>query len=292
MAMNATALSESQPDHPDQLRAPITWIEPARGWPFPKLGEIARHRELLYFLIWRDIKLRYKQTLLGATWVVLQPLLTMAVFSLFFGRLAKVPSDGIPYPVFALAGLVPWTFFANALTQSSNSLVASGNLIKKVYFPRILIPIAAIFAGFLDLALSLAVLGAMLLGYGIRLTGRAPEAVEFLLLAAVTAAGAGLWLAALNVQYRDVRYVTPFLTQFWMFATPVAYPSSMLAHSWRTLYGLNPMAGAIEGLRWSLLGTNTAPGPMLLVSAGTALALLVSGAYYFARVEKAFADVI
>jgi len=271
---------------------PITWIEPSRGWGFPKPGEILQHRELLYFLIWREIKIRYKQTVLGAAWVVLQPLLTMLVFSLFFGRLAKVPSDGVPYPLFALAGLVPWMFFANALTQSSNSLISSSNLIKKVYFPRILIPIATIFAGFLDLALSLAVLGIMLLWYGVGLTARAPEALAFLILVAITSVGAGLWLAALNVQYRDIRYVVPFLTQFWMFATPVAYPSSLLSHSWRALYGLNPMVGAIEGLRWALLPTNTPPGTMLPISAAVAVALLISGAYYFARVEKSFADII
>jgi lipopolysaccharide transport system permease protein len=286
--MSAPAISSA----PDFDAAAVTWIEPSRGWPFPRFREIAAHRELLYFLIWREIKLRYKQTLLGAAWVVLQPLLTMVVFSLFFGRLAKVPSDGIPYPVFALAGLVPWMFFANALTQASGSLIASGNLIKKVYFPRILVPLASVFAGVLDLALSLAVLGIMLLAYGVRLTGRAPETLAFLVLAAATAVGSGLWLAALNVRYRDIRYVVPFLTQLWMFATPVAYPSSLLGHAWRALYGLNPMAGAIEGIRWALLGTSTAPGAMLAASSAMALALLLSGAHYFARVEKSFADVI
>jgi lipopolysaccharide transport system permease protein len=272
--------------------APLTWIEPSRGWPFPKLNEILRYRELLYFLIWREIKVRYKQTVLGASWAIIQPLLTMLVFSLFFGRLAKMPSNGIAYPVFALAGLVPWTFFANGLTQASGSLITSGNLIKKVYFPRILIPIATICAGFLDLALSLGVLGIMMLVRGVAVTGRAPQALLFLILAATAAAGAGLWLAALNVQYRDIRYVVPFLTQIWMFATPVAYPSSLLSHSWRVLYGLNPMAGAIEGFRWALLPADTPPGPMLPVSCVVAVVLLVSGAGYFARVEKSFADII
>ncbi len=286
--MNTSTLSPK----PHFDTEPVTWIEPSRGWLFPKLGEILHYRELLYFLVWREIKIRYKQTLLGAAWVVIQPLLTMLVFSLFFGRLAKVPSDGVPYPIFVLAGLVPWTFFANGLTQASNSLIGSSNLIKKVYFPRILIPLATIAAGFLDLALSLAMLGIMMLWYGVGFTARTPEALFFLILVAITAVGAGLWLAALNVQYRDILYVVPFLTQFWIFATPVAYPSSLLTHSWRALYGLNPMVGAIEGLRWALLPTNTPPGTMLPISAAVAVALLISGAYYFTRVEKSFADII
>jgi lipopolysaccharide transport system permease protein len=270
----------------------LTWIQPSKGWPFPKFSELLAYRELLYFMIWRDIKIRYKQTLLGAGWVVLQPLLTMLVFSLFFGRLAKVPSDGVPYPLFSLAGLVPWMFFSNALTQSSNSLVASSNLLKKVYFPRILIPVGTILAGLLDLGLSLAVLAVALVFCGVKWTADAPVALAFLALTLVTSLAAGLWLAALNVQYRDVRYVVPFLTQLWMFATPVAYPSSLLHGSWRVLYGLNPMAGAIEGLRWTLLGTNTPPGPMLPASIVVAAVMLISGACYFSRVEKSFADLV
>lgn len=274
-----------------ETQVPLTWIEPSRGWPFPKLSELLEYRELLYFIVWREIKIRYKQTLLGAGWVILQPLLTMIVFSLFFGKLAKVPSDGIPYPLFSLSGVVPWMFFANGLTQASGSLIASSNLLKKVYFPRILIPLGAIFAGFVDLALSLAVLGVAMLCYR---TGapRLLEAAGFIALMTAAATGAGLWLAALNVQYRDVRYVVPFLTQLWMFATPVAYPSSLLHAPWRTLYGLNPMAGAIEGLRWALFGAGAPPGPMLPASIAIAVLLLFSGAFYFGRVEKSFANVV
>jgi lipopolysaccharide transport system permease protein len=275
---------------------PITCIEPSSGALARRVRDLAddfeRYHELLYFLVWRDLKLRYKQTVLGAGWVILQPLLTMAVFSLFFGRLAKIPSDAVPYPVFALAGLVPWMFFANGLGQASSSVIASGNVIKKIYFPRLMIPLSAILSGLIDLLLSVGVLIAAMACYGIAPSARAPWAAAFLLLPVVTSLGAGLWLAALNVKYRDVRYVVPFLIQFWMFATPVAYPSSLLSQPWRVLFGLNPMAGAIEGFRWSLLGSNTSPGPMLAVSSAVALVLLVSGLWYFNRAERSFADVL
>jgi lipopolysaccharide transport system permease protein len=270
---------------------PVTRIEPSRGLSLG-LTELWQRRELLYFLAWRDIKLRYKQTVLGVAWVILQPLMTMVVFSLFFGRLAKIPSDGVPYPLFALAGLVPWMFFANGLAQSSASVVASGNLLKKVYFPRIMVPGSTFLGGLLDLGLALAVLGIGLLYYGVGLTIQTPLALAFLGLVVLTLMGAGLWLSALNVQYRDVRYVVPFLTQFWMFATPVAYPSSLLDEKWRFLYGLNPMAGAIEGFRWALLPTNQQPGPMLPVSIAVAFLLFITGLFYFRRVEKSFADVV
>jgi len=257
------------------------------------LGELWDHRELLYFLVWRDVKVRYKQTFLGAVWAILQPVATMVVFSLFFGRLAGVPSDGVPYPVFSLAGLVPWTFFATGLVQSANSLVGSQNLLTKVYFPRLAIPIAAVLAGVVDFAIAFLVLLGLMLSYGI-----APPAARvlwlapLLLLAFATALGVGLWLSALNVRYRDVRYILPFLVQLWLFATPIAYPSSLLSEPWRTLYGLNPMAGVVEGFRWALLGTDTAPGPILAASAAASLALLVSGALYFRRMEKTFADLV
>jgi lipopolysaccharide transport system permease protein len=267
-------------------------IAPSRGWVSLKLRELVEYRELLYFLVWRDVKVRYKQTALGAAWAIIQPFFTMVVFSLFFGKLAKVPSDGVPYPIFSYAALVPWTFFAAGLTQASNSLVGSSNLIKKVYFPRLTIPIATVLSGIVDFALAFAVLVGMMLWYGIVPTANVVWLPAFLLLALATSLGVGLWLSALNVEYRDVRYVVPFLTQFWLFATPVAYPSSLLQEPWRTLYGLNPMVGVVEGFRWALLGTTEAPGAMLLASAAAAVLLLASGAYYFRRMERTFADVV
>lgn len=275
-----------------RAKLPVLRIEPSSGWVAVKLGELWEYRELLYFLTWRDVKVRYKQTALGAAWAVIQPVLTMVVFSLFFGRLAKVPSDGVPYPIFSFAALVPWTFFANGLNQSSNSLVMSANLIKKVYFPRLTIPVATVLSGVVDTALALAVLLVMMLAYGIVPGWNVLWLPLFLLLAVVTSLGVGLWLSALNVEFRDVRYVVPFLTQFWMFATPIAYPSGLLGEPWRTVYGLNPMVGVVDGFRWALLGTHTSPGASLAVSALTALALLVSGAFYFRRMEKTFADVV
>jgi lipopolysaccharide transport system permease protein len=256
------------------------------------LRDLWEYRELLYFLTWRDIKVRYKQTALGASWAIIQPFFTMVVFSLFFGRLAKIPSDGIPYPLFAFAALVPWTFFANGLSQSSNSLVGSAELITKVYFPRLIIPVASILSGLIDFVIAFAVFFLMALYYGIYPTLSVILLPLFLLLGFTTALGVGLWLSALNVRFRDVRYIIPFLTQFWLFATPIAYPSSLLSEPWRTVYGINPMVGVVEGFRWALLGTDTAPGAMIIVSSLVALCLLVSGVFYFKRVEKYFADVI
>jgi len=267
-------------------------VEPSRGWVSLKFGELWAYRELLYFLVWRDIKVRYKQTALGALWAVIQPFFTMVVFSLFFGRLAGVKSDNVPYPIFAYAALVPWTFFANGLSESSNSLVGSANLIKKVYFPRLAVPAAAVLAGLVDFAVAFTVLAGMMFYYGVTLTANVLWLPLFLLLALATALGAGLWLSALNVQFRDVRYVVPFAVQFWLFATPIAYPSSLLPEPWRTLYGLNPMAGVVEGFRWALLGTETRPGAMAALSALAALLLLAGGAFYFRRMEKTFADVV
>jgi lipopolysaccharide transport system permease protein len=270
----------------------VVEIAPSEGWIPVRLGELFRYRELLFFLVWRDVKVRYKQTALGAAWAILQPLMTMAVFSLFFGRLAKVPSDGVPYPLFSVAGLVPWTFFASGLTQSANSLVGSANLIKKVYFPRLTIPIATVLAESVDFALAFLVLAAMLAFYGFTPSARLLWLPAFVLLAFTTSLGVGLWLSALNVEYRDIRYIVPFITQFWMFATPIAYPSSLLHEPWRTVYGLNPMAGVVEGFRWAVLGTRTAPGPMIGVSSVVALAILAGGALYFRRMERSFADVV
>lgn len=271
---------------------PVLRLEPTRGWVDLRLSELWSYRELVYFLTWRDIKVRYKQTLLGASWAILQPLMTMVVFSVFFGRLARMPSDGIPYPIFSFAGLVPWTFFAGALVQASNSLVGSSHLVKKIYFPRLAIPIAGVVAGLVDLAIAFGVLLILMIYYGVAPSVQMLWLPLFIAMALATALGVGLWLAALNVQFRDVRYVVPFITQFWMFATPVAYPSSMLDEPWRTLYGLNPMVGVVEGVRWSMLGAATSPGPQLAVSAGASLLLLVSGAFYFRRMETTFADVI
>ncbi len=267
-------------------------IQPSRGWRSLGLGELWEYRELLYFLIWRDIKVRYKQTLLGGAWALIQPFFTMVVFSVFFGGLAKVPSDGIPYPIFAYAALVPWTFFANGLGQSATSLVSSSNLIKKVYFPRLAIPVATVLSGIVDFAIAFALLLLMMVYFGIAPTMAVVWLPLLLLLSIVTALGVGLWLSALNVQFRDVRFVVPFLTQFWMLATPIAYPSSLLSPRWRTVYALNPMVGVVEGFRWALLRTATGPGPMVLVSSIVALTLLVSGAFYFRRMEKRFADVV
>jgi lipopolysaccharide transport system permease protein len=267
-------------------------IKPSRGWISLKLHELWEYRELVYFLTWRDIKVRYKQTVLGAAWAIIQPFFTMVVFSLFFGKLAKIPSDGIPYPLFAYSALVPWTFFANGLNQSSNSLVGSANLITKVYFPRMVIPISSIISGILDFALAFIVLLGMMVSYGMVPTSNIILLPFLLLLAFITALGVGMWLSALNVQFRDVRYTLPFLTQFWLFATPIAYPSSLLAEPWRTIYGINPMAGVVEGFRWALLGTETSPGPIIVVSSMASIAVLISGAFYFRRMEKNFADVV
>ncbi len=271
---------------------PFIRIEPSSGWVSLKLHELWEYRELLYFLIWRDIKVRYKQTVLGAAWAIIQPFLTMVVFSLFFGKLAKVPSDGIPYPIFSYAALVPWTFFAQGLSQASNSLVGSANMIKKIYFPRLAVPIATVLAGVVDFILAFGVLLLMMLYYGIVPTLNVLWLPLFFLLALITSLGVSLWLSTMNVQFRDVRYTVPFITQFWLFATPIAYPSSLLSEPWRTLYGLNPMAGVVEGFRWALLGTGTTSGPIIFVSSAVALILLVSGAYYFRRMEKTFADVV
>jgi lipopolysaccharide transport system permease protein len=271
---------------------PVLRIEPSKGWASLQLYELWTYRELLYFLVWRDVKVRYKQTVLGAAWAIIQPFCTMVVFSLFFGRLANIPSDGIPYPIFSYAALVPWTFFANGLSKASTSLVLSANLIRKVYFPRLAVPISSVLSGVIDFILAFIVLIGMLLYYNMVPTANVLWLPLFLLLALVTALGVALWLSSLHVQFRDVQYVIPFLIQLWLFLTPIAYPSSLLAEPWRTLYGINPMAGVVEGFRWALLGTASAPGPMLVVSALVALVLLVSGGLYFRRMEKTFADVV
>ena len=270
----------------------IVRIQPSKGWVSLKLNELWQYRELLYFLIWRDVKVRYKQTALGAAWAIIQPFMTMVVFSLFFGKLGKLSSDGLPYPLFSFTALVPWTFFAHGMGHASQSLVTSSNLIKKVYFPRLAIPISSVLSGTVDFVLAFAVLLIMMAYYGVFPSLNILFLPLFFLLALVTSLGVGLWLSAMNVQFRDVRYVVPFVVQFWLFATPIAYSSRLLSEPWRTLYGINPMVGVVEGFRWSLLRTSTAPGPIIAVSSVAALALLVSGAFYFRRMERKFADVV
>jgi homopolymeric O-antigen transport system permease protein len=267
-------------------------IEPVRGWTPVDLRELWEYRELLFFLAGRDIKVRYRQTALGVAWAVLQPFLTMVVFSVFFGRLGGIPSDGLPYPLFSFAGLVPWTFFAYGLSEASNSVVGSQQLITKVYFPRLTIPIATVLAGVVDFAIAFVILIVMMLSYGIVPSLRVVWIVPMVLLVVVSALGVGLWLAALNVKYRDVRYALPFLTQLWLFATPIAYPSSLLDTTWRSVYALNPMVGVVEGFRWALLGSRTTPGSMLVASSLAGLALLIGGAMYFRRMEATFADIV
>ncbi len=271
---------------------PVIRIEAAGTWPSLKLRELWAYRELVYFLIWRDIKVRYKQTVLGAGWAIIQPLFTMLIFSFFFGRLAKVPSDGIPYPLFAFSALVPWSLFSHGLNQASNSLVASSSLIKMVYFPRLAIPIAKVLSGLVDFGLAFVLLLGMTFYYGAHLTLKMLWLPLFLLLAMVAALGIAFWLSAANVHVRDVEHLLPFLTQVWLFATPIAYPSSLLSEPWRTVYGINPMVGVVEGFRWALLGAKTAPGPILAVSSIVAAVILVSGAFWFRRLERTFADVL
>lgn len=271
----------------------IIRIESKKGWIALKLHELWEYKELLYFLIWRDVRVRYKQTALGAAWAVIQPLFTMIVFSVIFGRLAKLDSDGVPYPPWSLAALVPWTFFATGLAQGSDSLVGSANLIRKVYFPRLMIPIASVCAGLVDFCIAFVLLLMIMTGYGIYPSfPRMLFVFPMLALALVTSLGVGFWLSSLNVRFRDVKYTLPFLTQVWMYVTPIPYSSSMIPEQWRPLSGLNPMAGVVEGFRWALLGVNTAPGPMVLVSAIISLAIFVSGAFYFRRMEKTFADTV
>jgi len=264
--------------------------QPRPGWVPVDLAELCRYRELLAFYALRDIKVRYKQTVLGASWAILQPVLTMVVFTIFFGRLAAIPSGDVPYPIFAYCALLPWHLFAYALTHSSNSLVDNAHTLKKVYFPRLIVPLASVLTGLVDFAIASLVLVALMVFYGI-VPGWPVLLVPFFTLLAVTAALAvGVWLSALNIKYRDVRYTVPFLAQLWLFVTPVAYPSSLVPERWQTLYGMNPMAGVVEGFRWALLG-EAPPGPMLLASVTATTLLLTTGVFYFRRAERSFADV-
>jgi lipopolysaccharide transport system permease protein len=284
--MNATAQAEILP------KVPPMRIAPQHGWLEFDFGELWHFRELLYFFVWRDIKVRYKQTVVGAAWAVLQPFMTMLVFTLFFGRLAHIPSGGMPYAIFYYSALLPWMYFSASLLNATNTIVENQRVITKVYFPRLVLPLAATFSGLVDFAVSFLMFVAMMIYYGIRPTLAIFYFPLFLLLALLTALGVGLWMAALNAIYRDVRYVVPFLVQFWMFASPVVYPSSIIPERWRWLYGLNPMAGVIEGFRWSLSGQGEPPGRMLIASSLMVLAVLAGGLMYFQRMETTIADVV
>jgi len=272
--------------------ARLTIIKPSTGWSALNLRDLWLYRELIFFMTWRDLKVRYKQTLLGAGWAILQPFLTMVVFSIFFGSLANVPSDGVPYPIFSYTALIPWTLFSKALQDASRSLVQSSHMITKVYFPRMILPLSSVLAGVVDFLIAFLVLIGMMVFYGIFPTSNIWLLPLFVLLALVTAIGVGLWLSALNVLYRDINYVLPFLTQLWMFLTPIAYPSSIVPRQFQTLYALNPMAGVVEGFRWVLLGSGQPPGVMTLVSGLAAIVLLISGMFYFRRMERLFADMV
>jgi lipopolysaccharide transport system permease protein len=272
--------------------APALVIEPAARFPRIDLAELWQYRGLFFFLVWRDIKVRYAQTVLGAGWAVIQPVLTMIIFTIIFGNFARIPSDGVPYPVFSLAALVPWTYFSGALTGSSNSLVASTNLITKVYFPRLVIPLAPVIAGLVDFAVAFVILILMMAAFGIFPSMQAVVVLPALIVMMMaTAAGVGCWLAALNIQYRDIKYVAPFVVQIWMYVSPIVYPLSLVPERYQTLYALNPMVGVIEGFRSVLLGTPAVPASTLAVSFAAGVVLLITGALYFRRMERTFADV-
>lgn len=290
--MGQTLERERPPSPPAREEDGWAYIEPPRGVEALPLRELWAYRELLYFLVWRDIKVRYKQTAIGAAWAVLQPLTAMVVFSVIFGAFAGIPSDGVPYPVFTFAALLPWQLFASALSGAGNSLVGSQSLITKIYFPRLLVPIAAVLGGLADFAVAFVILLLLMALYGVAPTAAVLALPLFVALALAAALAVGLWLSALNVQYRDVRHTIPFLTQIWMYATPVVYPSSIVPEPWRALLGLNPMAGVVEGFRWALLGTAQPSWPMLSVSTLVVAALLGGGLVYFQRMESTFADVV
>jgi lipopolysaccharide transport system permease protein len=275
-----------------QTNVTTTIIRPTRGWKGLNFKELWQYRELLYFLIWRDIKVRYKQSLLGAGWAIIQPLLTMIIFTVFFGQWAGIPTDGVPQPIFYFAGILPWQFFQSGVSKAGTSLVASSNLITKIYFPRIAVPIAPIIAALLDFGLAFLILIGMMLFYGVVPTSALWTLPLFLLLAIVTAIGMGVWLAGLNVAYRDVGYVIPFLLQVWFFLSPIVYSSSIVPQKLQPYYGLNPMAGVVQGFRWAILGIGRPDWIDLSASIGVALLLLVSGILYFKRMERTFADVV
>lgn len=270
----------------------ILILKPTHGWGSLNLGEMWKYRELTYFLIWRDIKVRYKQTVLGASWAILQPFLSMVVFSIFFGGFLNVPSEGVPYPIFSYAALLPWGVFSKALNDAGRSLVANRSMITKIYFPRMVIPLSSVLSGLVDFSIAFVVLMGMMWYFHIAPTSNIWTLPFFLLLALMTALGVGLWLSALNVLYRDIGYIIPFLTQFWFYITPIVYPSSEVPEQLRYIYALNPMVGVVEGFRWALLNTSTPPGPMVAVSTVISVVILISGMFYFRRMERTFADMV
>ncbi len=269
-----------------------TVIKPSSGWRQLNLAELWRYRELVYFLIWRDVKVRYKQTFLGAAWAIIQPFMTMVVFSIFFGALAKIPTDGIPYPIFSYTALLPWQLFETGISKSGASLVSGRNLLTKVYFPRLAIPLAPVVAALVDFALAFVVLIVMMIYYGYSPTGAVWTLPLFLLLAMVTALGAGFWLSAMNVWYRDIGYIIPFFSRIWFYLTPITYAASIVPEEFRILYALNPMVGVVEGFRWAMLGLGEPPSAQILVSVVISLVMMISGAFYFRRMERTFADVV
>jgi len=277
---------------PEDRSIPITQVRPTKGWAGLNLSELWRYRELVYFLIWRDIKVRYKQTLLGAAWAIIQPFFTMVVFSIFFGKLAKMPSDDIPYPIFAYTALLPWQLFEGGIRKAGTSLVAGRNLITKVYFPRLAVPISSVISGLVDFALAFVVLLGMMWFYGYSPTNAIWFTPLLLTLALTTAMGTGLWLSALNVEYRDVGYLIPFILRVWFFLTPITYSASIVPEAYQMLYALNPMTGVVQGFRWAMLGVGSSPSIIFLASTAASFALLISGALYFRRMERTFADVV
>lgn len=273
-------------------RQPSVVIVPERGWVSINLRELWAFRDLLFFMTWRDISVRYKQTLLGVSWAIIQPLFSTLVFSLFFGKFAKVSSDGIPYPIFAYVAQLPWQYFSSALSGSANSLVGSSTIITKTYFPRMIIPLAAVITPLFDFGIAFLFLFVLMPIYHVTPTWNILWLPLFMVLTVMTALGVGLWLSAMNVQYRDIKYAIGFLLQLWMFASPVVYSTTIIPPEYRILYGLNPLAGVISGFRWAVLGTNTGPDYLMFVSVAVAVVILVSGAFYFRRMEKNFADLI
>jgi len=292
----AAPLNQASPATVDIADAPVTVIEPSRGLAFVDWKALWQYRELLYFLVWRDVKVRYKQTVLGVAWVILQPLASMALFTVLFGVLLKAPSGDVPYPIFAYAGLLPWNYFSAALTRSSGSVVNSANLVTKVYFPRLVIPLSSVLSSLVDFAVSAAVFGVLMAIYGVPLTSRVLVLPVLVLLAMITALGFGLWLSALNVRYRDINYLVPFVVQIWMYVTPVVYASTLIPEAYRFLLSLNPMTGVVEGFRWALLGSSatgtTLSGPLVGISVAIALAVFLSGLVFFRTTERTFADIV
>jgi lipopolysaccharide transport system permease protein len=286
--MNDTTKNRTEEDRMMECRD----IEPQQGWVNIRLQELWDYRELLYFLVWRDIKVRYKQTFFGVAWVVIQPILTMVIFSIVFGRLAKLPTDGIPYPIFNYAALLPWQLFSRALSDASSSLVNNQQFVTKIYFPRIFLPAASVLSGLVDFFIALIILFLMMFFYHISITFRLLVLIPLILFTLISSLSVSLWLSAVNVKYRDVKYTLPFLMQAWLYATPIVYSSSMVPEKWRLIYGLNPMAGVVEGFRWALLGQQSELGPMIGVSLLIVIILFLGGLVYFQKMETSFSDII